>query len=527
MHILMLAAENGALPGGKVGGMGDVIRDISPAVAALGHQVTVISPAYGAFCHLPDAELLARPVARFRGAATALELYQLTHEPRRPGVSLVLLEHPLFSACGAGQIYCDDPPDRPFATDASKFALFCSAAAHALLEGHIQRPDVIHLHDWHSALLAVLLRSDPRFRSLADIPLVFTIHNLALQGIRPLDGDESSLKRWFPELAISRDELRDPRYPDCFNPMRAAIALCDKVHAVSPSYALEICDEANDSGAGLQADLRRARDAGRLVGILNGCEYPQESPPLLSFYDFMELARLELTRWIGKSDRVSGADFLAMRSLDHWIAEGRRRPSLWVTSVGRLTAQKVGLLTQRLGDGRSCLEHLLDVLKDGELLLVLGSGDTALESFFAESASRRPQLLFLRGYSDELSEQLYAVGDLFLMPSSFEPCGISQMLAMRAGQLCLVNKVGGLADTVENGKTGFVFSGASALAQAEALLKRFAEALTQIREHPRKTRSMRKAAASKRFEWQVAAETYLSELYTITAVKPAAPRRAS
>jgi starch synthase len=526
MHILMLAAENGALPGGKVGGMGDVLRDIPPALAALGSKLTVLSPAYGVFCHLPGAELVASQAARFRGDVTQLELYRLRDEPQRSGVSQLVLEHPLFSVCGAGQIYCDDPPDRPFASDASKFALFCSAAAHALLEGHISRPDVIHLHDWHSALLAVLLRCDPRFRSLADIPLVFTIHNLALQGIRPLEGDESSLKRWFPELAITRDELRDPRYRDCFNPMRAAIALCDKVHAVSPSYALEICDAANDSGAGLQADLQRARDAGRLVGILNGCEYPEQAPPLLPFPDFLKLARGELTRWIGKSDRVSGADFLAMRSLDHWIAGGRERPSLLITSVGRLTSQKVGLLTRRLGDGRSCLEHLLDALIEDELLLVLGSGDAMLEGFLAETASRRPQLLFLRGYSDELSQQLYAAGDLFLMPSSFEPCGISQMLAMRAGQPCLVNKVGGLADTVENGKTGFVFSGESAGAQAEALRKRFAEALVQIRKHPRKTQSMRKAAAGKRFEWQVAAKAYLSELYTSTELSSAGSRRA-
>jgi starch synthase len=165
---------------------------------------------------------------------------------------------------------------------------------------------------------------------------------------------------------------------------------------------------------------------------------------------------------------------------------------------------------------------LLDALGDKDLLIVLGNGDRQLETFLGECASRRANILFLRGYSETLSEQLYASGDLFLMPSNFEPCGISQMLAMRSGQPCLVNQVGGLADTVEDGITGYVFSGASDKDRAQALLRRWCEALDLLRHSPDKTRSMRKAAASKRFMWKTAAQAYVKNLYcSDTAVKGA------
>src|SRR6056300_946863 len=129
------------------------------------------------------------------------------------------------------------------------------------------------------------------------------------------------------------------------------------------------------------------------------------------------------------------------------------------TSVGRLTDQKVLLLRQTMHNGKSLLDNLLLQIKGRARLVLLGSGDPLLEQFLLEVAGRHSNFIFLRGFSIGLSECLYRAGDLFLMPSSFEPCGISQMLAMRAGQPCLVHAVGGLLDTVTDGSDGFVFSG--------------------------------------------------------------------
>jgi starch synthase len=181
--------------------------------------------------------------------------------------------------------------------------------------------------------------------------------------------------------------------------------------------------------------------------------------------------------------------------------------------VGRATPQKLSLLLLPLADGRSTLEHLLDALGDSGLFILLGSGDPALEQALTAAGASRENFLFLRGFSEPLSEQLYASGDLFLMPSAFEPCGISQLLAMRAGQPCLVHAVGGLADTVLDGKNGFSFGGETPPAQARELLARFTEVLGIARQ-PRRWRQLRKAAAAVRFPWSDAAQAYVEQLYS-------------
>jgi starch synthase len=189
------------------------------------------------------------------------------------------------------------------------------------------------------------------------------------------------------------------------------------------------------------------------------------------------------------------------------------RPATLLTSVGRITSQKVRLLQELAGDGRPALEGVLDVVGDDGLLVIRGSGEPVLEQFHAETAARRRNLLFLRGYSDALAQALYGAGDLFLMPSSFEPCGISQMLAMRAGQPCLVHLVGGLGDTVKPGVNGFGFKGKSPIEQTEGLVAALRDALTLRAKHTRRWEAMRKAAARARFRWRATAEACISLLY--------------
>lgn len=129
MKILMAAAENDAIPGGKVGGIGDVVRDIPLALAAAGHQVDVVIPAYGAFSRVPGAERAGVLRVMFLGRPETVEIFEVPAKTHSDQVTLWALEHPLFAVGGAGQIYCDDAGERPFATDASKFALFSVAVA--------------------------------------------------------------------------------------------------------------------------------------------------------------------------------------------------------------------------------------------------------------------------------------------------------------------------------------------------------------------------------------------------------------
>ena len=515
MNIVMVAAENGAIEGGKVGGIGDVVRDIPIALAETGHTVHVVCPAYGLFSQRPAATLKTGLSVGFAGTQETVQVFSYTSPHKN--VKFWVLDHPIFAAGGAGAVYCNDPDNRPFATDASKFALFCAAVAEATLKDVFASVDVLHLHDWHAAMVAILAKYDPHYKSLNSSRFVYTIHNLALQGVRPFDGDSSSLEAWFPKLNYDQNDIADPRATNCINPMRAGINLSDRVHAVSPTYAREILvpssiEQGYFGGEGLENDLQAAAAENRLHGILNGCEYPPKQAAskrclaevLLGFEN-------QVIEWIGKKSVADSAHVIAL----HRIAQQQIKPlpedALLVTSVGRITDQKMSLLRQTLASGKSALQELLDVLGNNGSLILLGSGDSHYEQFLSWIASRNSNLLYLQGYSEDIAEKLYQRGDLFLMPSSFEPCGISQMVAMRAGQPCLVHSIGGLRDTVIDNKNGFSFSGNSMQEQAQNMVQRFAEVL-KIKKQ-KKWQTICKQAAKERFLWSSAAEQYTSLLY--------------
>ncbi len=517
MHVLMVAAENDALPGLKVGGIGDVLRDLPPALAASGCRVSVVTPAYGLLDSLPGTTRVQALHVPFAGAAEAVGLHRAVPPDGAADVAHYVLDHPLFSVCGRGQVYCNDGPDRPFATDAGKFALFGAAVAEAFTAGAFGDVDVVHLHDWHAAMVLVLAHGHPRYARLRATHTVFTIHNLALQGVRPLAGDPSSLRTWFPGLRVDPQAVTDRRWPDTVNPMAAGIRLADAVSTVSPTYAREILQSnaveraGFHGGEGLEADLRRVHQDGRLAGVLNGCTYPAPPVPEEARWTTMLAAMSdEVLRFAGEDLTVRSAHFVASERLAALPAE---RPAMLVTSVGRITAQKVGLLRAPLRDGRPALDGVLDALGDDGLLVALGTGDAELERFLTGVMGRRKGFVFLRGYSHRLPAALYAGGDLFLMPSSYEPCGISQMLAMRAGQPCLVHRVGGLADTVRDGVDGFAFGGATVGEQAESMVAAFERALTLRRTDADGWERIRRAAAGARFSWADSAAAYRERLY--------------
>ncbi len=515
MHIAMIASENGALPGGKVGGIGDVIRDVPRELVAQGHTVTVINPGYQFLSRLPGALLVTTLTVDFASTLERIAIYEVEVPGTPPGVRMVLLEHPLFGSAGDATIYHHDPHE-PFATDARTFALFCHALCLAFVSGALPRPDVLHLHDWHAALLLVLRQAHPAYRSLQAIPCVFTIHNLSLQGIRPMTGNWSSPGVWFPALKLPRTDVVDPRYPDCINLMRAGIRLADKVHVVSPTYAREIqlpseADHGLIRGEGLEKDLQQAAQQGRLFGILNGCEYPPGRVRAIAHRQFLEAAASVLDSWVDNKLWIKAALFRALQRVDVW-SERTRKPPMVVASIGRLTAQKVRLLAVPTSDGRSALDAMLDELDNG-VMIILGSGDENYEHFLLQVMQRHENFLFLCGFSESLADLLYRYCDLFLMPSSFEPCGISQMLAMRAGTPCLVHKVGGLADTVRHMDNGFCFEGANLQEQVVALLAAFNE-VQQLRSGRLPLwNNIGKNAAATRFSWEGVVQEYIDVLY--------------
>ncbi|WP_240312057.1 glycogen synthase [Teredinibacter turnerae] len=513
-RVLMIAAENDALRGAKVGGVADVLRDIPAALTGIGTSVDVIIPSYGFLARLPDIEICTEFNVFFGGVNSRVQLFKV---PSESGVSNYILHHPAFAPQGE-VVYCNDE-HQPFATDATKFAFFCLAVAEALRLGAIARPDVIHCHDWHSAFLLILLRFAPEYKSFDEIRTVYTIHNLAMQGVRPFKNDPSSLEAWYPQLYYDGLQICDTHNPFCVNPMRAAIRLADRVHTVSPTYAEEILRPSNHplgiyGGEGLEGDLQQRSDAGELIGIINGCEYPKGvryAAPAKK--KLVSVAQESLVQWASRSPVLASAHFVASKRLQQWAAKKTR--GFNVTFVGRLTEQKAALLVTRLPSGKLALEEMLDALGDRGQFIMLGSGSSYLEEAMLKLSGDYENFIFLNGFSAELSLNIYRYGDLFLMPSSFEPCGISQMLAMRAGQPCLVNGVGGLRDTVDHQKTGFCFNGENAQAQAQAMLIEFCRILSVHESDPKSVKDVGAAAAEVRFDWQAVAERYVNELYRI------------
>ena len=503
-RIWLLAAENGALPGGKVGGVGDVVRDLPLALSATGMQVRVITPSYGMFHKLPGATLYRSVEADFGGEKYSADVYRIPVADSP--VEHFAIEHPLLSPKGPGHIYISDAPGRPFEIDAAKFAFFDAVMA-AWVNDSDSPPDVLHLNDWHMGLIPALREFGSPDAPLKKVRIVFTIHNLAYQGIRPLTGPESSLQLWFPDLLEFEDRLKDPRYEDCVNFMVTAIRLSDGVSTVSPSYAMEVQQPSDTStgfsgGEGLELELREAYADGRLIGILNGCMYPEKTDPLPGWDELLQL--------IGNRPEIMNAS----RPAVDWLKSRKgKRPENLLLSIGRVADQKVPLFLEPVGEFDSALELILSGLGPDSLFIMLGSGEKYLEDRFAAIAASCDNFLYLRGYVDSLSGPLYSAADLFLMPSSFEPCGISQMLAMRAGQPCVVHAVGGLKDTVKDGVTGFVFEGSTPAEQAKGFTEAVQRAITIRSTDEKRWQKICNNAKNERFSWDLAAKTYQQGLY--------------
>jgi starch synthase len=494
----------------KVGGLADIVRDAPVELARRGWEPTVLTPAYGTLAQIPEARRVGTVDVPFAGRMHVVGVYELRGADGT--VRCQLVEHPLFTPRGPGLVYCSDGADAPFATDATKFAFLSATAAALVVQTGL--PDVVHLHDWHTGLYFALRAFDPRYAALRKIWTVFSIHNLAFQGTRPLAGYGSSLQSWFPGLRYRREAVVDPHHTDCVNPLVTAIRLADRVHTVSPTYAEEIQRRSLPSvgftgGEGLEEDLRAAARHTRLTGILNGCMYPAESAPRSSWREFVRTAQAELLNWITAAPEVASTHYLAEKKL---ASLARKEPGPLLTSIGRITSQKVQLFGVSAGTGANALEEILQSLEPAGLLVMLGSGDPALEEFMTRMALKYDNFLFLRGYSEHLAEMLYGLGDLFLMPSSFEPCGISQMLAMRAGQPCVVHAVGGLKDTVTPA-SGFLFEGDTPTEQAEQFVATVRSALDLRQGHPRDWQKLRRAAAAVRFSWAHSMAEYEAKLY--------------
>ncbi len=419
LNIVFAASE--ATPLVKTGGLADVVGALPQALTHLGHQVTVVLPLYRPIVAESPAPIhaLDRKLVIWMDG---VERHAPLHEARIGDVRFILVEQDDFYARDG--IY--GPPGGAWEDNLLRYAFFNRAALEVACS--LDRPtDILHCHDWQTGLMPLLLETQYRHREpLARTRSVFTIHNLAYQGVFP--------SYWIDRLGLPPERFHYQCYEfyGQINCMKAGIAAADAITTVSETYAREILTP--EYGCGLDGFLRD--HAGKLSGIVNGLDdswNPATDPHIP--------ARYAPGRMQGKA-RCRQA---LRRELG--LADNADAPLL--TMVSRLAEQKgVDLL----------LDCIPTWLERGWQLAILGSGEPAWEAMLARLAAERPrQMHFFQGFNEPLARRIYAGGDIFLMPSRFEPCGLSQLMAMRYGNLPVVRETGGLADTV----TGYRHSKAS------------------------------------------------------------------
>ena len=397
-------------PYAKVGGLADVIGSLPLALHDEGAEACVVLPGYRSALQKLKNEKVGK------GLSVAVGKKQEPFAVRRAvhgEVPVYLIDHPgYFDRDGVYGERVD------FSDNLQRFVFFGRAAAAALAK--FVKPDVVHAHDWHCAMLPIVMRADPAMRAkFAQTSSLFTIHNMAFQGI--YDAPEFALLN-LEQAYFSMNYLE---FFGRFNLMKGAVVLSDAVSTVSPTYAREVTTDP-DLGFGLEGVLRDKGE--RFVGILNGADYHEWNPATDEFI---------AARYDGKNQKGKAACAADLRERIK-LQSSRQRPLLGM--VTRMTPQK----------GFDLLVDALPELMAAEVqLVILGSGDPAMQDYFKEAERRYPdQLRTIIGFDNTLAHKIQAGCDMFLMPSRFEPCGLTQMYALKYGTVPIVRATGGLADTI-------------------------------------------------------------------------------
>ncbi|HET7838969.1 MAG TPA: glycogen synthase GlgA [Rectinemataceae bacterium] len=490
MKILMVTSE--AVPFAKAGGLGDAVSALSRSLARAGHDVRIILPRF--YCiDRKGLEFIPGPLGVPVGSG---EEWAAVYRGTLPGseVPVYFLEHERFF--GRDGIY-GDKAEPDYADNPERFA-FLSRAAFQLCRKLGWIPDIMHAHDWPSALATVYLRHEERHAEFAKTASVLTIHNLGYQGIY----DKAS----FPYFRLPWELFHGAGFEhfDRVNLLKAGITTADCLTTVSPTYAREI--QTPDFGFGLDGLLRFRSP--ELVGILNG---------------------VDLHDWDPSRDRYLSATFSAskMEGKDRCKAELQREFGLeldpsrpLVGMVTRLTDQKgVGELFGPLYGSayRICSDMDLQ-------FAVVGSGESWCEDELRSLSSRLPNFRAKIGYQERMAHLIEGGSDFFLMPSRYEPCGLNQMYSLHYGTLPIVHRTGGLADTVENynqetgSGTGFMFDHLT----PRSIYDTVGWAVWAWYNRPEHIRAMRTRAMGRTFSWEHSAEEY-QKLYDRALVRRQGP----
>ncbi len=470
MKILFIASE--LFPLIKTGGLADVAGSLPKAMHALGKDMRVLMPAY------PQAKSAlsnATPVAHLHLLGHSATL--LAGTLPKSQIPLWLLDVPHWFERPGNPYLAED--GNPWPDNAERFGALCWAGVHLAMNraGLDWQPDVVHCNDWQTGLVPALLSLETHRPAL-----LFTIHNLAYQGLFP-EATCTTLELppslWHPEGLEFHGQLSF---------LKGGLVYSDRINTVSPTYAREI--QTPRFGYGLEGLLRHRKD--RLSGILNGIDTNKWNPAsdtlIAQTYD-------------SKSLNLKKANKLALQQ--HFQLPSQPDQPL-LAFIGRLVPQKgIDLI----------LKAMPQLLKFPMQFVFLGSGDSDFEHGLLYWSRRHPQQMVVHiGYDEALSHQIEAGADIFLMPSRFEPCGLNQMYSQRYGTLPIVHRTGGLADTVTDATpltlkdktaSGFSFDQPHGSALVEAVKRAWL-----LYTHEKDWRRLQQTAMAKDFSWRRSAEEY-------------------
>jgi starch synthase len=443
LSILMVAAE--AHPLAKVGGLADVLGALPKALVGLGHDVRIALPHYKSIKSVKTRTEKVPGVDRVEitlGGVTRVFGVRKTRLPGAPVGVILLANDDLFGRDG---IYTDPATGKDFPDNAERFVFF-SRAALAAVEAMGWQPDVIHCHDYQTGFVPAWLKTaDWPAGSLKGAGTVYTIHNLAYQGVYP--GEVGRAAGFGEELLRPMGALE---FYGNVNMMKAGIVFADTVTTVSPTYAKEI--QTTEFGYGLEGVLRsRAAD---VRGILNGADYGVWDPAV----DKLIPSKYSRDSMAGKA--------VCRRHLVERSGLKAEAGMPLVGMVSRMVDQK----------GFDIVMEAMDAIMGlGVNLVVLGTGEKRYQDSLSSYAKRfRGRISVNVGFDEELAHMIEAGCDMFLMPSKYEPCGLNQLYSMRYGTIPIVRRTGGLADSVwdydgTERSTGFAFEDYSARALVGAV----------------------------------------------------------
>lgn len=424
MHIIHIASE--LAPLAKVGGLGDVTLGLCRELSWKGHDIDIVIPYYDCMDsnQIRDLSIINNDLLSYydgqwvkntiwMGWVENLKVYFIEpHHPRQ-----------FFNrGCFYG---CED--------DIERYLYFCRAAIEFLYKSQLQ-PDIIHVHDWQAAVVAPLYHNMYKQLGFVKPKIVLTFHNMEYQGkCAPSDLDKIGLNSKFENTP---DRLQDPLDSSLVNLLKGGIVYSDFFTTVSPKYAEEILTR--KEGKGLEAILLKHQN--KMQGILNGIDYSYWNPEidrhLPTHYSSREVPA-------NKKDHntLTKKAYIKCYVRERLLLEGSHRPI--IGCVARLVPQK----------GIDLMEYALEyaLAHHGQFILLGSSPIPAIQEHFTQIQHKydgNPNVRLTLHHQEDLAHLIYAASDMFIVPSTFEPCGLTQLIALKYGSIPIVRKTGGLADTI-------------------------------------------------------------------------------